>query len=585
MSIPTDRKHTKAKPCPICGGWDNQQRGKGVRCAGWMGDNDKWAFCTRVPDGARRQCVNTVVPTWAHLMYDEPLSAPEIKFSDAQPEERIVATYDYLNELGELSYQVVRYEPKRFKQRRPNGSPGSWIWNMQGVRRTMFRAPEVAKSDGVVFLCEGEKDALALAALGLCSTTSSGGADGYRLSAQEGKDLLRGRDVCIIQHQDEAGRKYADGWVGILSGVAKAVRVVDVAEGGDAADWVERGATAGSFLGLWSAAEPTKPRAAIEWVDLHAMAKPRPPVSWICESLKLASGPVSCLAGYGYSGKTALAQALLLCLATGKDLFGLFKCQQMPVGWMDYEQGDRMSAERMQRQARGMGIVLSDYPANSLRYAEYPDVYLTEKGDGVDKVAKAVDGMGLCLLDSARALTPGIDENDSKIRHPFDALSRVTSKTGCAFLVIHHYGKADPKNTKPLKERMRGSSALFDAMQVVWGLDRHEKDDYTTCSISKDRITNVRNLVFGVKFNDDEANNSVRLEHLSPEQMERPTKATLFLAHVLEVVKAFPGLVDKEEIRFRMPEGFRNMTEVRSAVKELIRINQLQTVNGVYRAV
>ena len=30
---------------------------------------------------------------------------------------RIVATYDYTNESGELLYQVVRYEPKDFRQR------------------------------------------------------------------------------------------------------------------------------------------------------------------------------------------------------------------------------------------------------------------------------------------------------------------------------------------------------------------------------------------------------------------------------------------------------------------------------------
>lgn len=33
---------------------------------------------------------------------------------------RIVATYDYSDENGNLLYQVVRYAPKDFKQRRPN---------------------------------------------------------------------------------------------------------------------------------------------------------------------------------------------------------------------------------------------------------------------------------------------------------------------------------------------------------------------------------------------------------------------------------------------------------------------------------
>jgi hypothetical protein len=276
----------------------------------------------------------------------------------------------------------------------------------------------------------------------------------------------------------------------------------------------------------------------------------------------------------------------LLCLATGKSLFGLFKCPQMPVGWMDYEQGWRMSAGRMQRQARGLGIDLSAYPTNALRYAEFPDVYLDEKGSGVDKVAKAVDGMGLCLMDSAKAITPGIDENDSRIRIPFDALSRVTMKTGCIFLVIHHFGKSggDQSKLKPLKERMRGSSALFDAMQTVWGLEAKEKETHTRVELDKDRVTNLKSLEFGVQFVDDAEHDAVTLRHLDPEQMKSPTKASLFKAHVLETIKINAALTSVEAIRFHMPEGYRNLNEVRSAVRELGEANQIATVNGAYRA-
>src|SRR5215472_9254861 len=48
--------------------------------------------------------------------------------------ERVVAAYDYVDEAGKLLYQVVRYEPKKFQQRRPDGK-GGWIWNLDGVTR------------------------------------------------------------------------------------------------------------------------------------------------------------------------------------------------------------------------------------------------------------------------------------------------------------------------------------------------------------------------------------------------------------------------------------------------------------------
>lgn len=37
---------------------------------------------------------------------------------------RIVAIYDYVNESGQMLFEVVRYDPKSFRQRRPDGRGG-----------------------------------------------------------------------------------------------------------------------------------------------------------------------------------------------------------------------------------------------------------------------------------------------------------------------------------------------------------------------------------------------------------------------------------------------------------------------------
>src|SRR5947207_6924711 len=58
--------------------------------------------------------------------------------SNGQPKARgrsqIVATYNYRDEGGEVLFQVVRYEPKGFAQRRPDGN-GGWIYKLDGARR------------------------------------------------------------------------------------------------------------------------------------------------------------------------------------------------------------------------------------------------------------------------------------------------------------------------------------------------------------------------------------------------------------------------------------------------------------------
>src|SRR5262249_4712751 len=53
---------------------------------------------------------------------------------------KLVETFDYLGANGQLLFQVCRYEPKAFKQRRPNGC-GGWDWNVKGVAPVPYRFP------------------------------------------------------------------------------------------------------------------------------------------------------------------------------------------------------------------------------------------------------------------------------------------------------------------------------------------------------------------------------------------------------------------------------------------------------------
>ena len=85
--------------------------------------------------------------------------APAPKTSKAPA--KIVATYGYRDEQGELLMQVVRMEPKTFRQRRPDGE--RWSWSVKDVRVVPYRLPELAAApDAVVYLVEGERTQTAL---------------------------------------------------------------------------------------------------------------------------------------------------------------------------------------------------------------------------------------------------------------------------------------------------------------------------------------------------------------------------------------------------------------------------------------
>src|SRR5262249_35656556 len=154
---------------------------------------------------------------------------------------RIVATYDYRDEQGNLLYQTVRYDPKDFRQRRPDGK-GSWLWNLQGVRRVLYRLPQLyaAPTEQPVFLPEGEKDVDNLTKVGLPATTNACGAKAEWLP--DYSESLRGRHVFIISDNDDPGRDHAEAAAQALYGVADGVTVLvlpDLPEKGDVSDWLE----------------------------------------------------------------------------------------------------------------------------------------------------------------------------------------------------------------------------------------------------------------------------------------------------------------------------------------------------------
>src|ERR1035438_6152653 len=87
-----------------------------------------------------------------------------------KPQRQIVATYDYTDESGVLLFQVVRFDPKDFRQRRPDNKGGSvwhldcekskgckWNPKLQPVRSVLYNLPGVVKARSVLIL-EGEKE-------------------------------------------------------------------------------------------------------------------------------------------------------------------------------------------------------------------------------------------------------------------------------------------------------------------------------------------------------------------------------------------------------------------------------------------
>jgi hypothetical protein len=166
---------------------------------------------------------------------------------------KIVAEYSYEDESGKELYQVVRLEPKSFRQRHRNGS-SEWSWNMDGVRRVLYHLPQVITEAQPIFLVEGEKDADALWHWGKPATTSPGGAQNWK--PEYAKSLI-GKDIIVIPDKDGPGYQYAKEAIKSLEGKARSIQVV-ILPGDDikdVSDWLNDGNPADDLLGLCQSPE------------------------------------------------------------------------------------------------------------------------------------------------------------------------------------------------------------------------------------------------------------------------------------------------------------------------------------------
>lgn len=185
------------------------------------------------------------------------LEAVGLKMADLYPlnngnaPSEIAATYDYRDEVGTLLYQVVRKHPKGFFQRRPDGNGGS-INNLRNTRKILYRLQELMAADTseLVFVVEGEKDADALAKLGLVATTNPGGAGKFR---SEYAEFLRARAVVVIPDNDPPGKEHAAQVAQLLCGKAASVKILPLPglpPRGDVSDWLANGGDREQLLRL-----------------------------------------------------------------------------------------------------------------------------------------------------------------------------------------------------------------------------------------------------------------------------------------------------------------------------------------------
>jgi putative DNA primase/helicase len=389
----------------------------------------------------------------------------------------IAATYRYRDEVGEMLYEVVRYSPKDFKQRRPDGR-GGYLYELGGVRRVPYRLPELlegVRAGQSILIAEGEKAVDCLVRAGFVATCSPQGAGRWR------DDYARhfaGAKVAVLPDNDEPGRSHAQSVARSLCGTAETLKVVELpnlSEKGDVFDWISAGGTTEELRRLVAETPEWQTSSAVRdgLVLRRASTVRAVPVRHVWEN-RLPLGAVSLLVGLPSFGKTLVAVELSARISRGQlagDLFG------EPAAVLFASAEDSLANTLVPRLAAAGGD-LDRVEFVAMRRAGLEDGLVLP--DDVAALEDAVRGRQarLVVIDPLMAHVHGaVDSHrDHHLRRVLAPLARLAEATGVAILVIAHLNKAPGGD---LFSRVGGSIGLTAAARsvVLAAADPEEPDE------------------------------------------------------------------------------------------------------------
>lgn len=425
---------------------------------------------------------------------------------ESAPPRREAEYYDYLDEAGHLLYQVVRYEPKDFRQRRPDGN-GGWIWNLDGVRRIPYRLTELTEGlaqDRIVFIVEGERDVNTMRANGVPATCNAMGAGSWTDSLNA---FFVGTDVVIIADNDpqirngkgepqyhkdgrprRPGQDHAHGVARALSeNNARRVRLLDLGKvwaqcpaKGDISDWFDAGFKTEDLWSIveglpdWTPEPPPVPAIEVEYA-FPIDEKDIPPRDWEVPGL-LMRRHVTVLVAPSGSGKSLLTIQIGLAFADCQPWANWRPRSKLRVLMVNSEDDLLEQRRRFAAALRVMdvdrdgiadkviladsshGIIIAEFNAKTKTMLATP---LLEKL--VETVKRhAVDW--ICVDPFAETFLG--EENNNELKWAAILWREVARRCNVAVVLVHHTKKYAHDMAGDV-DAARGASALIGVARIV----------------------------------------------------------------------------------------------------------------------
>ena len=171
---------------------------------------------------------------------------------------------------------------------------------------------------------------------------------------------------------------------------------------------------------------------AIAYAD--EIAKEQGPVPWVCEALRVAPGRPTTCAGEGGAKKSFFWMAWMLCGADDRNFLGRPIAKGLRFLHHDYEQSKRLTYDRDQRLARGLGINLASL-GRRLGYLNRP--FQFDEPGAMTKLVAVAREADVHFWDPARNLAQSFEENSRQASIPLDMMGEASEITGATFILVH----------------------------------------------------------------------------------------------------------------------------------------------------
>jgi hypothetical protein len=317
-----------------------------------------------------------------------------------------------------------------------------------------------------VWVCEGEKDANNVAALGLIATTNPGGAKVFQAELAQ---WFKGKELAyILEDNDDAGRVHTRKIQAVLHGIVAEIVVVafpELPEKGDVSDWLEAGGNKKLLLArAEQARKKNEGRRTYVTVNLSTVT-PRA-IHWLWPG-HLARGGLELIAGTPEIGKSQIHCQFMACATTGRDwpngMPGIIPCRVILLTAEDNT--DNTLVPRLK--AAGANLTLVE-ELKAIRRNDRDEMFLLgEDLVTLEQMIRDFGDVGLVTIDPITAFMGHAKDFDSHratdVRSQLSPLKKLAESTGVAFSAITH----PPKNASPRAlDHFIGSQAYIAAARI-----------------------------------------------------------------------------------------------------------------------